>query len=72
MHRLGVAAFGRLHVVASGDIDVLLHAHALFVEGAEAEDRRHHAGLRGAVIPFGGFVEIDGTPLPSAKRTAIS
>jgi hypothetical protein len=72
MHRLGVAALGGLQVVAPRDVDVLLHAQALLVEGAEPEDRRHHAGLRRAVVPFRGFVEIGGTPLPSAKRTPIS
>ena len=60
MHRLGVAALGGLHVIAPRDIDVLLHAEALLVEGPEPEDRRHHAGLRRAVVPFRGFVEIRG------------
>ena len=60
MHRLGVAALGRLQVVAPRDIDVLFHAQALFVEGPEPEDRRHHAGLRRAVVPFRGLVEIRG------------
>ena len=46
VHRLGVAAFGGLQVIAARDIDVLLRAETLFQQGAEPEDRRHDAGLR--------------------------
>ena len=56
-------------VVAPRDIDVLLHAQALFVEGAEPEDRRHHAGLRRAVVPFRGFVVIR-RARPCLRRSA--
>src|SRR4029453_13567416 len=47
-----------LRIITPCDIDVLLHAQALLVEGPEPEQRRHHAGLRRAVVPFGGLVEI--------------
>ena len=70
MHRLGVAAFGGLQIVTPRDVDVLFHAHALLVEGAEPEDRGHHAGLRRAVIPFCGFVEIGGYALALGKAHA--
>src|SRR5258708_9040672 len=59
MHRLGVAALGRLQIIAPRDVDILFYAKTLLVEGPEPEHRRYHAGLRRAVIPFGGFVEID-------------
>ena len=70
MHRLGIAAVGSLQVVAPRDVDVLLHAQALLVEGAEPEDGGHHAGMRGAVVPFRGFVEIASRPClrQSARR----
>src|SRR5581483_10586336 len=58
MHGLGVTAFGSLHIIAAGDVDILLHGEALLVEGPQAEDRRHHAGLRRTVEAFGGFVVI--------------
>src|SRR6202008_131713 len=58
MHGLGVAALGRLHVIAARDIGILLHAQALFIERPEPEDRRNDAGLRRAVVPLRRFVEI--------------
>src|SRR5207249_3388225 len=70
MHRLGAAALGRLLVITPRDIDVLLHAQALLVEGPEPEDRRHHAGLRRAVVPFCGLVEIGGNALAFGKTYA--
>src|SRR5208283_175151 len=58
MHRLGVAALGGLHVVAPRDVDVLFDAETLLIEGSEPEYRGDHAGLRRAVIPFGGLFEV--------------
>ncbi len=70
MHRLGVAALGGLQIITPRDVDVLFHAHPFFVEGTEPEDRRHHAGLRRAVVPFGGLVEILSHPFAFGEANA--
>ncbi len=70
VHRLGVAALGRANVVAAGRVDILFAAEALFVQRAEPEHRRHDAAVRGAVVPFGGFIIIDRDTLAFGKAHA--
>ncbi len=55
---LACAGFGRREIEAARGFEVLLDAHALFVEAAEAELRRHQALLGGALEPFRGGREV--------------
>ena len=58
VHGLGVAGFGGGHIEPARGIEVLANAHALFVEPAEAELRRHEALAGGALEPGRGLGKI--------------
>ena len=58
VHGLGIAGFGSREIEAARGFEVLLDAHALFIEAAEAELRRHEALLGGALEPFRGVREV--------------